>query len=464
MLPNTPKYYAHYFTYHFDGLNPIPYDPDDYSYDKELKNLYEFQKNKIKEMIDSFGSNSVTDIIPYVEDISSYAKVITEIVLNNKVDWNYIFELKIIKESVASMVVVALHRLTQTNFIKKAQAELKPEELGWVLCCLPIDKKITAIVNGTNSEKCKKYYWENINIYGMDINDEVWANDTIHSFLAYKRPYSIINRFAYGDWNEPNTIIEVLKAALLQQPNPEPSGLTLQCVETYNIEKMFKKLYKKANGLELEIAQLELSYIKTFNLEFEPKCLIDLIFDSPETYFELLTSAFYSDEGENKDKSKSKNHFAEIAYTVLERIRRIPGYSVENKTIDETKFKQWINATTVLANRNKYTTAHDVVLGKILSYSPNGSDGIWPAECVRYVLENSHSETLKNQFIIEKKNQRGIYTMTAGKEEEKIAIDYKIQADKLQLFYPFTAAILLKISDDYHNQAEYERAIEIKGI
>ncbi len=464
MLPNSPKCNAHYFSYHFDGLNPVPYDPDNYSYEKERESLYEFQKIKIQEMIDSYGFDSVIEIIPLIEDIPAYANVIAETALKKDVDWDYIFKIKTINVSIASNIIKALYRFPQANVVEKAQAELESDRLGWALSCLTIEDNITKIINESDSEDCKRVYWENVNIFGINTRNESWVKDVINKFLQYKRPYSIIDRFAYGDWNDPNIIIEVLKAALIQQPASEPSGLTLQRVGTYDIEEMFKKLYKKASGLELEIAQLELSYLKVFDLKFEPKCLIDLVLDSPEIYFELLTGAFRSDEGDSKSEDENKKHFAEIAYTALERIRRIPGYSVENKTIDETKFKQWIDATTVLAHSNKYTTAHDVVLGKILSYSPNGTDGNWPAECVRDVFEKPHSDTLESNFIIGKENQRGVYTGTAGKEERKIAVNYKTQADKLQLRYPFTASILLRISDYYYNQAEYERASELRGI
>ena len=103
------------------------------------------------------------------------------------------------------------------------------------------------------------------------------------------------------------------------------------------------------------------------------------------------------------------------------------------------------------------------MLGQILSYSPDGADGIWPAECVRRIFEKPHSETLENNFVIGRKNQRGVYTLTAGKEEEKIAAHYKQLADKMQLSFPMTASILSKISDDYYYQAKAERAQELRG-
>ena len=464
LLPNTPKYYADYFSYNCYGLNPIPFNPENHSHTEDLDNLYHFQKDKICEMIDSFGSDSVIEIIPLIENVNAYANVITEIVLNYKADWEYVFNIKTISDVIASSIVCALYKNSATDLLNNAKTVLSGEKLGWVLCCLPIDKSITKIVNKSDSEECKKTYWENVKVFGIEDRDTRWINDVIYALLEYQRPYSVIDRFAYGDWNDPKIIIDVLKAALSQQPAPEPTGLTLQNVGIYDIEEMFKKLYKNASGLELEIAQLELSYIKAFDPKFEPKCLINLILDDSVIYFELLTGAFLSDDDIGKSKSENKKTFAELAYTAINRVNRIPGYSVDNKTIDEEKFNNWIQETSRMAKEYKYTEAHNVVLGKILSYSPEGTDGIWPAECVRTVFENPHSETLDSSFITERKNQRGVYTATAGKEEEKIAEHYKEQADKLQLLYPQTASLLLKIGNFYKDQAEHERANELKGL
>ena len=463
LLPNTPKSYAHFFAYHFDGLNPIPFDSDDYDFKMERESLNLFRKEKFQEMVHLFGPESAVEIIPLIEDISAYADAIWDVIMQKEIDWNNIFFLKTINETVAAKIVVAAYYY-RSSFMEKAKFELESENLGWVLSCLPMNPKITRIVNETDSARCKQVYWENVSILGIDTSDTSWINEVIHSMLHYLRPYSVVDYFAYADWNEPKTIIEVLETALSQQPLPEPSGLTLIDVGSNDIQRMFEKLYKNATGLEMRIAQLELSFLNAFDLEFEPKCLISLILESPAVYFELLTFAYLSDDGFSKSKSKNRKHFAEVAFSALHKICRIPGYSVESETIDENKFNHWVDATTFLASNNKYKEAHDIVLGQILSYSPNGTDGIWPAECVRHVFEKSHSDSLENNFIIGKTNQRGVYTVTAGKEEEKIAAQYKMQADKLQIMYPLTAAILLRISDNYYYQAECERARELRGI
>lgn len=463
LLPENPKYYAQYFSYNFDGLNPLPFESDNFSFEEERKQLFQFQKEKLNEMISSYGLDSVLEIISSVEDYFAYANAITEVILNCEPDWEYLFSVKTMNEYVAASIVTVLYRDHENDMLNKAEDTLGPERLGWVLSCLPISEKTTEIIDKNESDICRQVFWEKVNIRGIDTSNTLWVNSVIHSILQYHRPYSVIDNLAYSEWNEPKVIIEILQSALIQQPTPEPSGLKLEQVGSYDIERMFKKLYANPSGFEFEIAKLELAYLRVFDLDFEPKCLIKQILNVPDIYFELLSAAYRSDEGEKTGKESQQKNFSEMAYTALDRIHRIPGYLPESKSIDESRFTQWIEKTNELAIRNNYTIAHDLVLGQILSYSPDGADGIWPAECVRRIFEKPHSETLENNFVIGRKNQRGVYTLTAGKEEEKIAAHYKQLADKMQLSFPMTASILSKISDDYYYQAKAERAQELRG-
>ena len=117
-----------------------------------------------------------------------------------------------------------------------------------------------------------------------------------------------------------------------------------------------------------------------------------------------------------------------------------------------------------LAKSSRYTLANDIVIGRILSFAPVGKDGIWPAECVRQVFETSTSETLDSHFIIGKHNQRGVHNVTGGRDEDELANWYASTADKLQLLYPKTAAVIRRLSEDYRAEAKHERARELKGF
>ena len=132
--------------------------------------------------------------------------------------------------------------------------------------------------------------------------------------------------------------------------------------------------------------------------------------------------------------------------------------------MDSTAFTKWYVNVNELAKSSRYTLANDIVMGHMLSFAPVGKDGIWPAECVRQVFETSASEALERHFIIGKHNQRGIHNVTGGRDEDELANRYAATADKLQLLYPKTAAVIRCLSEDYRAEAKRERARELKGF
>ncbi len=468
LLPDTPKYYAHYFAYHFDGLNPAPYDKDTYDYNEERNALSIFQKEKIKEMVSNYGLESVLEIIPLIEDYPSYADVIVDTVLNGSPDWQIVFRIRESQKYLASCIVSSLYNKNGINQIVDEGSCLEGSDLGWALSCLPIKEDVTSFVDNVDCDICKQVYWENVRAFGVQTKNTEWVNHCIHSLLKYNRPYSVIDCFAYSEWNDPVVIMEVLSAALILYPSPEPSGLQLSQVGNTDIEKLFEKLYKDSVVPDLDIAKMELAYLKAFDIGFEPQRLIGQILTSPEIYIELLTSAYQPDNNEDDCKSNGikdeRKRFIEIASCALDRIHRIPGTTAGSTYIDNAGFSYWVSETTRLAKEKNYLSKHDIVLGKILSYSPVGQDGLWPAECVRKVFESPHSDSLERHFIIAKEKQRGFYYASSGINEERIAEDYKRQADGLQLLYPRTASILLRLSDVYFEEAKSERARELKGL
>lgn len=464
ILPNTPKYFAHYFAYHFDGLDPIPYKAGEYDFERERNTLYEFQKGKMEEMIAKFGSNAVLDILPLVENTNAYASAIVDVVLDGRPNWAYIFKLRESNQYIASSIISQLYYKGGIKLITEGDGIPQDTNLGWTLSCLPLCEEITKIIEDVDCDNIKHVYWENVRVFGIKTDNTAWVNSCIHALLNNNRAYSVIDSFAYSDWNEPEIIMEVLSATLTQYPNPEPSGLQLSNVGSNDIEKLFKKLYQKPIVPDMDVARLELAYLKVFDIEFEPQCLMRQLLSSPEIYFELLTAAYRPDDKEIGELTEQQRKFAEVSFSALEHVHRIPGTSVGGNHVKLEEFDNWISKTNQLAKENNYCESHDIVLGKILSYSPVGEDGIWPAECVRNIFEKPHSETLAVHFIIGRENQRGVHTVTAGIEEEIIANNYKHQADELQLLYPQTAAILLRLSNAYHAESKAERARELKGL
>jgi len=461
ILPDTPLKYVHYFDYHFYGLHPIVYKEKEYNFSAEREQLKKFQLEKIRETLSQYGPEAIFMMLPKIENASSFAEIVTEEVLSNHFVWDFIQQVQKVSPNAASSIVakVYFHR-GLVEFISKVP-ELPAKDAGWILTCLPLTEELFDFVK-TLSNDTQRVYWETMTPWGLELDNLPFSQQCVLKMIEFNRPYTLMDWLAYTPYHDVTTLIAILQKALDLNPDNEPNGKALNSVPTYDIEEIFKKIYAEADKYSLEIAKLEIAYLLAFDIEFEPKCLVDQVLTQPSLYMELLSAAYQSDDMSdswNDDRQKMAHH----AYDALHRIHRIPGCSHQSEQPDKQVFSKWVEDTNLLAENTHYSLAHSICFGKILSYAPIGEDDVWPTECVREFFEKNHSDELVNNFIIGRINQRGVYNVTGGIEEMKIAEEYYGYATKLQLLYPSTAAIISRIGDHYRYDSERERAKELKG-
>ena len=96
-------------------------------------------------------------------------------------------------------------------------------------------------------------------------------------------------------------------------------------------------------------------------------------------------------------------------------------------------------------------------LGRLFAYSPIGTDEIMPHEAVRDIIEEYGNEQLINSYIITTFNQRGVYTVTYGESEYKMASNFKDTADRLRLKWPRTAEIYDELYRTYDADSWQDR-------
>ena len=67
----------------------------------------------------------------------------------------------------------------------------------------------------------------------------------------------------------------------------------------------------------------------------------------------------------------------------------------------------------------------------------------------------------KNPGIIKLHNQRGFHVVTGGLEEKEISDKYRVNASKIRISYPRSAALLDKIAQSYMQESLYEQKREL---
>lgn len=132
--------------------------------------------------------------------------------------------------------------------------------------------------------------------------------------------------------------------------------------------------------------------------------------------------------------------------------------------VSEEKLEKWILSFKELLKQNDQESLSGVILGRLFSFSPIGSDGHKPCEAVRSMIEKYGDKHLIKEYQISVYNQRGIYSPSAGKAESQISENFKANAKYLELKYPMTAKIYYGLSDTFKRESERERRNAENGL
>ncbi|BDI32606.1 hypothetical protein CCAX7_46570 [Capsulimonas corticalis] len=130
-----------------------------------------------------------------------------------------------------------------------------------------------------------------------------------------------------------------------------------------------------------------------------------------------------------------------------------------NSAVNPQELNEWVNEVRVLATEAGRIEIADQYIGHLLSSSPQGNDGAWPAEPVRDLIETINSRDLENGLEIQVINSRGVTsrgTYDGGSQERDLANRYKSYADIVQDMWPSTGAMLNRLADNYMNHATME--------
>lgn len=331
-----------------------------------------------------------------------------------------------------------------------------------LLCCAPFRKSIWDWVQKAG-KSVKAKYWKKVTprwIPGAIADLE----DAIDELLDADRPQEALQLTERGVENvESARIIRTLRCVASSETDPlhrysfANSGLF-----SYSIHRLLTELGKRKGASRQELAWLELPYISVLtgggygipNLERE-------LASSPDLFIQALTLAFSrnNDGHGTTELSGLKNNQVLLAkatsYSLLRSVRVIPGTEVGNR-VDRKELTKWVKEARHLSVKCGRGPIGDEEIGRLLSNSPVGNDGVWPCEAVREVLADTKSEHIKNGMIVGVLNLRGVVSRSlgdGGDQERDLAEKYRIWQRQLTSRHWFTASVLGEIAKSYEDEA-----------
>jgi transcriptional regulator with XRE-family HTH domain len=302
----------------------------------------------------------------------------------------------------------------------------------------------------------EKLYWEEVRVYlgkSEKLSDVQFALERLYSAGRIK---SVLDTaWVNADRLPGRDLVKVLDAAL-KDLNEKRIELTQEVA--YSIAQILSALPSKPDLTEDAIARFEWAFLSV--LRYGP-------FSGPQTlhrrlgrdakFFAEVIGLVYRSKCDEKspdsagEPSEDTRAKARLGYDLLNSWTLTPG-AANDGSLDGTALKEWIKQVRVCCEMSGHSQSGDMHIGRILAYAPVGSDGAWPHEAVRFILEADCSREMETGFTTGVFNKRGVWTKNigdGGAQERNLSQEFRRYADAMNLKYPKTARLLRSIADDY---------------
>jgi hypothetical protein len=253
---------------------------------------------------------------------------------------------------------------------------------------------------------------------------------------------------------EPQLILELLTSFASGQ---EPDGPLL---DQWRIARILKRLEDDEAVDRNALAHIEWALFPILKHGREgTRALTEQLVNNAELFVQLIEIAYARvDSKADPAAVELARDRASNAHWLLHDLDVLPGTDREAR-VDPDAFRAWIAEA---RNRSQGTDRADLCddrIGSLLAHSPDGSDGIWPHELVREILELPDATIIREGFIVGVRNNRGVTSRAyheGGDQERRLSESYRAKAAGLSDSWPETAEVLSKLADTYAREAERE--------
>ena len=335
-----------------------------------------------------------------------------------------------------------------------------PEALADIYLAAPADQETWRRLD-EEGEEASKSYWRLLNwfsIRGDEPEDLALATERLLEVHRSVEAAEFLSR--PGKTLPPDVIIRVLEQLPGDVAKEVASGAKpIAQIQGYDLAQLFEKLDQSPEVSEEAIAKLEIPYVSALEHERPNMALHKQVTKNPATFADLITWAFKRSDGQidpqSGDELERQNR-ASIAYDILFRLRQLPGFEGEDGTVDGAVLDTWVEEVRRLCRERGREKIGDDRIGAVLANGPVGSDGVWPCESVRDILDRYHNHEMVSGFVVGKHNLRGVTSrgvFDGGALERSLADKFSQDAAKISTKWPFTAQCLRSIAQGYDREA-----------
>lgn len=313
---------------------------------------------------------------------------------------------------------------------------------------------------GKQSDEIKNDYWLRIHPNWHDLSPED-LHYGVGKLLEVERPLVAFNlaRFKLKKMESKSIVMllnAIAKNASEHDNNYKPSR--------HNIEQSLKTLNERDDFDRMELIKLEYLYVDILysHSSYGIPNLAKEVSESPLFFMQLVAYSFKR-RGSGSDPAEwnvpqdeeAKRIAATKAYHILNGINVIPG-TEKDGSIDVNKLREWIVQVRKLAKEHGREDITDQQIGKLLSTSPGGDDGIWPREEIRAVFEEIGSSEISIGMELGLYNSAGAeFRAVDSSRERSKAEKYREMATKVMNKTPFVGKMLNDMAERFDRDAEW---------
>jgi len=369
------------------------------------------------------------------------------------------------ERNVAHGLIISMFRDSKEPWAEALITKAKDEAWG--------DKALLTILHAL---PLRRWTWDQVARAGSTIEDTYWRRApvlwvsggsediafAIRKLISVGRARHALPVAEHGKkaYVPSDLLVEVLREAV-RQPFDGDGDRNEATMFRHYVGEMLQVLDQRTDVDENTLVALEWSYLPVLEHSRRPaKVLLRALSEQPTLFIDMLRAVFKASEesGVVDVEPESPEHaraVAHQAYRLLEIWNRLPG-TRDDGTIDGEALEAWIKEARSLAKAAGREDIADDRIGHLLSASPVGADGNWPAEAVRDVLDLFRSRPMIRGFWIGKRNRRGVTTRMprdGGDLERQEAAKYRDWAKAIAYEHPHTAKALDALADSYEDEA-----------
>jgi len=296
-------------------------------------------------------------------------------------------------------------------------------------------------------------YWSNCHALRVTSADTARAVDEL---LRRERPWLAVD-FIAAELHHSDEEVSTLRAedarrtmdmAIRTQP-PEHAAQSIG----YEVGVVLDYL-EKSGVDEITLAQYEFALFRLIEHHRQPRALFSALALDYRSYVDLVSRVFRGKDEPERQFDESEAALGRHAYWVLTHWEGLPGLD-DSGQLERAHLNEWITEARLLFAESGRADIGDEQIGQVLSHSPVGADGIWPAEPVREIIEAIGSSSIESGMVVGALNGRGTTmrgVFDGGAQERGLALKYREWSRATATSARRTSRILRLIAESYEQQ------------